>query len=76
MIGYVDGRLVYAVGREIHLYSYRRGQDELARRVRTAPVVADADRGGMGWTNGTALCRSIFPYLQGTPLPFSAACDR
>jgi hypothetical protein len=76
MIGYSDGWLVYARGREIHLYSYQRSQDLLARTVRSAPVLADADRGGMGWTNGGRLCWSIFDYLRGKPLPFSAACDR
>ena len=76
MLGYSDGWLVYARGREIHVYSYQRSQDVLARTVRSAPVTADADRGGMGWTNGGTLCWSIFPYLRGKPLPFSAACDR
>jgi hypothetical protein len=76
MLGYSDGWLVYARGREIHVYSYQRSQDLLARTVRTGPVTADADRGGMGWTNGGTLCWSIFPYLRGKPLPFSAACDR
>jgi hypothetical protein len=76
LIGYSDGWLVYASGREIHLYSYRQRQDVVARRVRSTPVTADADRGGMGWTNGGSLCWSIFSYLQGKPLPFSAVCDR
>jgi hypothetical protein len=76
MLGYDNGWLVYASGREIHLYSYQRKQDVLARIVRTGPVAADADRLGMGWTNGRSLCWSIFSYLSGKPLPFSAACDR
>ena len=65
-----------AAGREIHLYSYQRDKDVLARMVRSTPVIADADRGGMGWLNGGTLCWSIFSYLQSPPLPFSAACDR
>jgi hypothetical protein len=76
MVGYSDGWLVYARGREIRLYSYQRSQDVLARTLRSAPVLADADRSGMGWTNGGTLCWSIFSYLRGKPLPFSAACDR
>ncbi len=76
LLGYSDGWLVYAAGREIHLYSYQRKQDILARTVRSGPVAADADRGGMGWTNGGTLCWSIFSYLRGKPIPFSAACDR
>lgn len=76
MVGYNDGWLTYASGREIHLYSYQRKQDVLARTVRSAPVSADADRGGMGWTNGGTLCWSIFSYLRGKPIPFSPACDR
>jgi hypothetical protein len=76
LVGYSDGWLVYASGREIHLYSYRQRQDVLARTVRSAPVVADADRGGMGWTNGGTLCWSVFSFLRGKPVPFSAACDR
>jgi hypothetical protein len=76
LLGYSDGWLVYASGREVHVYSYQRKQDILARRVRSGPVAADADRGGMGWTNGGALCWSIFSYLRGTPIPFSTACDR
>jgi hypothetical protein len=76
MLGYSDGWLVYASGRQIHVYSYRRGQDVLARTVRSAPVVADADRGGIGWTNLGSLCWSVFSYLRGTPLPFSAVCSR
>ena len=76
LLGYSDGWLVYATGRAIHVYSYQRTQDILARTVRSGPVTADADRGGIGWTNGGTLCWSIFSYLRGTPLPFSAACDR
>ena len=76
LLGYSDGWLVYAAGREIHLYSDQRKQDILARTVRSGPVAADADRGGMGWTNGGALCWSIFSYLRGKPIPFTAACDR
>jgi hypothetical protein len=76
LLGYSDGWLVYASGREVHVYSYQRKQDILARRVRSGPVAADADRGGMGWTNGGALCWSIFSYLRGTPIPFSTACER
>jgi len=75
MLGYDNGWVVYASGREIHLYSYRRKQDVLARTVRTGPVFAAAGRLGMGWTNGRSLCWSIFSYLSGKPLPFSAACD-
>jgi hypothetical protein len=76
LIGYSDGWLVYAKGRDIHVYSYQHKQDILARTVHTGPVLADADRGGMGWTNRGALCWSIFSYLRGKPIPFSAACDR
>ena len=76
LLGYSDGWLVYAAGRQIHLYSYQRKQDILARTVRSGPVAADADRGGMGWTNRGTLCWSIFSYLRGKPIPFSAACDR
>ncbi|MGN6796541.1 MAG: hypothetical protein ACTHKS_00165 [Gaiellaceae bacterium] len=76
MIGYSDGWLTYATGREIHLYSYQLAQDIPARTVRSTPVAADADRGGMGWTNGGALCWSISSYLRGKPIPFSTACDR
>ena len=76
LLGYSNGWLVYATGREIRLYSYQRKQDILARTVRSVPVAADADRGGMGWTNGGTLCWSIFSYLRGKPIPFSAACDR
>jgi hypothetical protein len=76
MIGYSDGWLVYSRGREIHLYAYQRNEDILARTLRAAPVSADADRSGMGWVNGGTLCWSIFSYLRGKPLPFSAACDR
>ena len=42
LLGYSDGWLVYSTGREIHVYSYQRKQDSLARTVRTAPVTADA----------------------------------
>jgi hypothetical protein len=76
LLGYSDGWLVYAAGREIHLYSYQLKQDILARTVHSTPVAADADRSGMGWTNGGALCWSIFGYLRGKPIPFSASCDR
>jgi hypothetical protein len=76
LLGYSDGWLVYSTGPDIHVYSYQRKQDVLARSVRSTPVTADADRGGMGWANGGTLCWSIFSYLRGKPLPFSAACDR
>jgi hypothetical protein len=76
MIGYSNGWLIYASGQEIHVYSYQRKQDLLARTVRSRPISADADIGGMGWTNGGSLCWSVVSYLQGKPLPFSAACDR
>jgi hypothetical protein len=76
LLGYSDGWLVYSTGREIHVYSYQRKQDILSRTVRSTPVAADADRGGMGWTNGRTLCWSIFSYLRGKPIPSSAACDR
>ena len=76
LLGYSDGWLVYASGREVHVYSYQRKQDILARTVHSGPVMADADRGGMGWTNGGSLCSSIFSYLRGKPIPFSPACDR
>lgn len=76
LLGYSDGWLVYSSGRAIHVYSYQRKQDILARTVHAAPVTADADRGGMGWTNRGALCWSILAYLRGKPIPFSAVCDR
>jgi hypothetical protein len=76
LLGYSDGWLVYATGRAIHVFSYQRSQDILARSVRSGPVTADADRGGIGWTNGGTLCWTVFSYLRGKPLPFSAACDR
>jgi hypothetical protein len=75
MVGYGDGWLVYAIGREVHIYSYQRKQDVLARTVEVTPVVADADRGGLGWTNRGTICWSIFSYLRGKPIPFSPACD-
>jgi hypothetical protein len=76
MVGYSDGWLVYSTGRDVHVYSYQRKEDILARTVRAAPVTADADRGGIGWTNRGALCWSIFSYLRGKPIPFNAVCDR
>jgi hypothetical protein len=75
LLGYSDGWLVYSTGRAIRVYSYQRKQDILARTLHAAPVTADADRGGMGWTNRGALCWSIFAYLRSKPIPFSSVCD-
>lgn len=70
LAGFVDGLLVYTTRTAIRYYDRGSRKGGIVRLAR-APVAADFDRLGLGWSQGARLCWSVGTYavLPRAPAP-------
>jgi hypothetical protein len=70
LVGFADGQLVYATGRELREFYRPTGKDSLLRRV-PRPFVADFDRRGMAWATGRRVCWATRAFVGAVANPRS-----
>ncbi len=68
MLDYVEGRILYGLGNEIHSFKVADGSDTLLLKgVAGRPVFATQDTHGLGWAEGSRLMFACGSCVRYTP---------